>query len=133
MIQDNANNLIKLEIVTPDRIFFSKEVYLVNLPGADGQFGVLSGHENLFSRLRAGLVIILNQNNQVTNQIFINGGFAKINRNSLSVLVEDANYLSEFKIKETEDKLVGIKNSSVDKDSDEIKNLVTLLDILKKQ
>jgi F-type H+-transporting ATPase subunit epsilon len=45
---------ILLEIVTPDKLFLSKEVDEVICPGADGDFGVLPGHCQFLSALRVG-------------------------------------------------------------------------------
>ena len=45
---------IQLEIVTPDRALVRDEVDEVQLPGAEGYFGVLPGHTPLLASLSVG-------------------------------------------------------------------------------
>ncbi|RMF72936.1 MAG: F0F1 ATP synthase subunit epsilon, partial [Acidobacteria bacterium] len=46
---------IHLEVVTPERRVFERDVDEVILPGALGMFGVLPGHAPLLSELQAGV------------------------------------------------------------------------------
>ena len=79
---------IQLEIVTPERLFFSGEVDEVNVPGAEGYLGVLPGHAPLLSELRIG-VITYRQGNQKSH-LFCNWGFAEVLPDRVSVLAEVA-------------------------------------------
>src|SRR4030095_9771081 len=45
---------LTLEIVTPDRALVTEQVDEVELPGADGYFGVLPGHTPLLASLHVG-------------------------------------------------------------------------------
>lgn len=45
---------LTLEIVTPDRALVTEQVDEVELPGADGYFGVLPGHTPLLASLKVG-------------------------------------------------------------------------------
>ena len=79
---------IQLEIVTPERLFFSGEVDEVNVPGAEGYLGVLPGHAPLLSELRIG-VITYRQGNQKSH-LFCSWGFAEVLPDRVSVLAEVA-------------------------------------------
>ena len=79
---------IQLEIVTPERLFFSGEVDEVNVPGAEGYLGVLPGHAPLLSELRIG-VITYRQENQKSH-LFCSWGFAEVLPDRVSVLAEVA-------------------------------------------
>ena len=79
---------IELEIVTPERLFFSGEVDEVNVPGAEGYLGILPGHAPLLSELRIG-VISYRQGSQ-ESQLFCSWGFAEVLPDRVSVLVEVA-------------------------------------------
>ena len=46
------------ELVSPDKISFSGEVDQVDVPGAEGDFGVLAGHAPLISLIRPGMLKI---------------------------------------------------------------------------
>ena len=79
---------IELEIVTPEKLFFSGEVDEVNVPGAEGYLGILPGHAPLLSELQIG-VISYRQGSQETH-LFCSWGFAEVLPDRVSVLVEVA-------------------------------------------
>ncbi|MDF2839168.1 MAG: synthase subunit epsilon [Evtepia sp.] len=49
-------NTFSLEILTPDRQFFSGEVECLILPILDGEFGVLAGHEPVVTIVEPGIL-----------------------------------------------------------------------------
>jgi len=49
-----AQNLIDLEVVTPDGVAYEGPAALVIVPGAEGQFGVMAGHEPIVALLVIG-------------------------------------------------------------------------------
>ena len=79
-------NKIELEIVTPERLYFSGEVDEVNVPGAEGYLGILPGHAPLLSELRIG-VISYRQGSQESH-LFCSWGFAEVLPDRVSVLAE---------------------------------------------
>jgi F-type H+-transporting ATPase subunit epsilon len=79
---------LKLEIITPTAKVFEGDVDSVQLPGAEGEMGVLPGHEALVSELSAGELHIV-QNGQ-TQVLAIGEGFAEITGTSVGVLTDGA-------------------------------------------
>ncbi|MEY2829834.1 MAG: hypothetical protein RIQ33_1692 [Bacteroidota bacterium] len=75
-----------LEILTPEKKFFSGEVESVLFPGTDGKFEILKGHAPLISSLKNGEIRI-RQNSKDTT-ITINGGFVEILNDKINVMVE---------------------------------------------
>ncbi|MCD4782474.1 MAG: F0F1 ATP synthase subunit epsilon [Candidatus Eremiobacteraeota bacterium] len=51
---ENLHNILKLEIATPDGLFFKGFVKQVEIPGAEGRFTILPGHASLISVLQPG-------------------------------------------------------------------------------
>src|SRR3712207_8153802 len=45
---------LRFELVTPERLVRSDEVYMVVVPGTEGDFGVLEGHAPVMSTIRNG-------------------------------------------------------------------------------
>lgn len=86
-------NTIHLEIVTPEGLIFSNDAKMVVLPGADGEFGVLPGHASLVSLLQVGVVDIENLDG-THDAVAIDWGYAKINEDKISILVDGAVYVS---------------------------------------
>ena len=76
------------ELVSPSRLVFSGEVEQVDVPGAEGDFGVLPGHAPFISMLRPGILTIRNGND--AKRYFVRGGFAEVNPDGLTVLAETA-------------------------------------------
>jgi F-type H+-transporting ATPase subunit epsilon len=81
---------ILLEIVTPARLMMSQPVHMVVLPGDSGCFGVLPRHVPLLSSLRPGTIEIYSEAMKVTEQIFVESGFADVTPQRVTVLAEEA-------------------------------------------
>lgn len=80
---------LQLSIVTPNGEICSKQAKSVVLPGKDGEFGVLPNHSALVSTLGIGVIEVTNLDATV-DAIAINWGYAKVNENSVDVLVDGA-------------------------------------------
>lgn len=80
---------LHFELVTPERPYRSSDVYMVVVPGTEGDFGVLEGHSPMMSTLRsdAALEIYATQG-AAPERLSITGGFAEVNENGLTVLAE---------------------------------------------
>jgi F-type H+-transporting ATPase subunit epsilon len=76
------------ELVSPTRLVFSGEAEQVDVPGAEGDFGVLPGHAPFISALRPGVLSI--RNGADLKRSFVRGGFAEVNPEGLTVLAETA-------------------------------------------
>lgn len=77
-----------LEIVTPERMAFTGEVEEVTIPGTEGEFGVLKGHETLLSSVEIGeLSFTVGSKRQY---FAVNSGYTEVTANKVTVLVETA-------------------------------------------
>lgn len=76
------------ELVSPERLLMSEQVEQVDVPGSEGEFGVLAHHAPFISTLRPGLMRIRVEGR--ISQIFVRGGLAEVRANSLTVLAEQA-------------------------------------------
>ena len=85
----------KFELVSPERILASEEVYMVVVPGGDGDFGVLADHSPLVSTIRPGVVTVTMPTGEV-KKIFVSGGFADVDGKICSVLAEEAVNVNEI-------------------------------------
>ncbi len=79
---------LHFELVTPEKLVRSEEVYMVQVPGSEGEFGVLEGHAPLMSTMRNGAVSIFKAENSEAEIIEIEGGFAEVNEKGLTILAE---------------------------------------------
>jgi len=74
--------------VSPDSVLFSGDVDQVDLPGAEGDMGILAGHAPLVTALRPGIVTVYREGRQ--EPIVVVGGFAEVGPSGLTVLADRA-------------------------------------------
>ena len=79
--------MLRLKIVTPERIEFDGEVECVLVPGTQGQFEILKDHAPIISTLDKGLVEYGLPKGQKV-QLEILGGFVEVQQNVVSLCVE---------------------------------------------
>ena len=84
------------ELVSPSRLVFSGEVEQVDVPGAEGDLGVLPDHAQFVSALRPGILTIRNGND--VKRFFVRDGFAEVNSEGLTVLAETAVPVEELQV-----------------------------------
>ena len=99
---------LHLEFVSPERVLFSGDVDQVDLPGTEGDMGILAGHAPLVTTLRPGIVTIFNGNDRVP--VVVIGGLAEVGPAGLTVLADKAVARQDFdmallasEIKDTEE------------------------------
>ncbi len=85
---------LHFSLVSPARELFSGEVDHVIAPGAEGEFGVLPNHAPFMSTLRRGRVRIID--GDVSHRFFVEGGFADVTPEGLTILAEEAIRLEDL-------------------------------------
>lgn len=79
---------MKLEIITPEQIYFSGDVTSVTLPGTSGLFTVWENHAPLISSLAKGKISFVDVKDKQETELTVDGGFAEISNNVVTVCVE---------------------------------------------
>jgi F-type H+-transporting ATPase subunit epsilon len=85
----------QFELVSPERLLISRPVEMVVVPGTEGDMGVLPDHAPLIATVRPGVIAVF-ENGQVTERIFVGGGFAEITGERCTVLAEVALPVAEL-------------------------------------
>lgn len=80
---------IDFELVSPERILLSVQAEMVVVPGSEGDFGVMPGHQPMISTLRPGAIEVY-AGDKVQERIYVAGGFAEVSNDRLTVLAEEA-------------------------------------------
>jgi F-type H+-transporting ATPase subunit epsilon len=83
-----------LEIVTPERLAYSGEVDSVQLPGSEGELGVLPHHAPLVSTLGVGELRIRKGTSEESFAII--GGFLQVRPDKVVVMAETADLAAEI-------------------------------------
>jgi len=76
------------ELVSPQKLLFSGDVDQVDVPGIEGDFGVLAEHAPMVTTLRPGILTVHGAGGQ--QKIVVLGGFAEVSADGLTVLAEVA-------------------------------------------
>ena len=81
--------LIHLEVVTPERKVFEADVERVEVPGLDGELGILPGHTELVSLLKPAGLLTYHIGNE-TGEMAISDGFVEVSAGRVTVLANKA-------------------------------------------
>jgi F-type H+-transporting ATPase subunit epsilon len=79
---------LHFELVTPARLVRSEDVYMVVVPGTEGEEGVLEGHAPYMTTVKDGPLKIYRTENGTPEEIMVQGGFAEVSAAGLTVLAE---------------------------------------------
>ena len=82
------------DLVSPEKLLFSGEVSQVDVPGAEGDFGVLAGHAPLVATIRPGIMTIFEGSRTI--RAVVSGGFAEVSEKGLTVLADMAVPVEDF-------------------------------------
>jgi F-type H+-transporting ATPase subunit epsilon len=86
---------VQFELVSPEKLLLSEAVDMVVVPGTEGNFGVLAGHSLLISTVRPGVIDVY-EGNDISERIFVSGGFAEVTAERCTVLADEAVPLSSL-------------------------------------
>ena len=92
---------IQLEIVTPERQVFSDTVDSVQVPGSEGELGVLPHHAPLVSTLGVGELRF--RKDGAEESFAIVGGFLQVRPDKVVVLAETADMASEIDLEKAQE------------------------------
>ncbi len=120
------------DLVAPDKLLFSGEVDQVDLPGIEGDFGVLAEHAPMIVLLRPGIISVIVGGQ--AERIVIFGGFAEISPQGLTVLADNASSAQDLdptllaqRVAETEDKITKTEPGSAhDREVERLDHLKTI-------
>jgi len=82
---------LHFELVTPEKLVLSEDVYMVVVPGTEGEFGAMAGHAPVMTTLKDDAeVVVYRTAGAQPERIRVSGGFAEVGDNGLTVLAESA-------------------------------------------
>ena len=109
--------IMNIRVLTPDRVICSTTADEIVLPGLTGQIGVLDGHASLITALDTGLLRVKLDNKWTP--IILCGGLAEIDRDRITVLVNDVEELVTLELSEVTTKLetatLAVENAETNK------------------
>ena len=91
---EKEEKLLELDVVTPERVMVTEHVEQVNVPGIEGDLGILLGHTALLTTLRPGSLSYKKGEDIIS--MVVTGGYLEVSDNRVIVLADDADFLDEI-------------------------------------
>ena len=109
---------VTMDLVSPEKLLLSDAYEMVVVPGTEGDFAVMAGHTAVTSSLRPGVISIY-EGDVEKDRIFVNGGFAQIAEDKLTVLAEEAIHVADLDRTDLEQRIQDASEDIEDAKDDE--------------
>src|SRR5271169_1652655 len=106
------------DLVSPEKLAFSGEVDQVDIPGAEGDFGVLAGHAPVVAAVRPGILTVTTGGTK--EKIIVLGGLAEVSEKGLTVLADVATAVEDLDRARFADTITGMQEKLAEKDGSEL-------------
>ena len=117
------------DLVSPEKLAFSGEVDQVDIPGVEGDFGVLAGHAPVVAAIRPGILVITSGGTH--QKIIVLGGLAEVSDKGLTVLADTATSIKELDRQAFADQISGMEAKLAEKEGSELDRAIERLDHFK--
>ena len=117
------------DLVSPEKLTFSGEVDQVDIPGLEGDFGVLAGHAPVVAAIRPGILTITAGGTR--EKIIVLGGLAEVSEKGLTVLADVATSMDEIDKAAFADKIEAMQAKLAEKEGSELDRAIERLDHFK--
>jgi F-type H+-transporting ATPase subunit epsilon len=117
------------DLVSPEKLAFSGEVDQVDVPGVEGDFGVLAGHAPVVAVIRPGILTVTTGGTQ--QKIIVLGGLAEVSDKGLTVLADVATSMADLDKTAFAEQISGMEAKLTEKDGSALDRAVERLDHFK--
>jgi F-type H+-transporting ATPase subunit epsilon len=117
------------DLVSPEKLAFSGQVDQVDVPGIEGDFGVLAGHAPVVAVIRPGILTVRSGSTQ--EKIIVLGGLAEVSDKGLTVLADVATSMQDVDRAAFADKIAGMEEKLAEKAGSELDRAIERLDHFK--
>jgi F-type H+-transporting ATPase subunit epsilon len=117
------------DLVSPEKLAFSGEVDQVDVPGVEGDFGVLAGHAPVVAVIRPGILTVTSDGTH--QKIIVLGGLAEVSEKGLTVLADVATSMQDLDRDKFADKIADMEAKLAEKEGSELDRAIERLDHFK--
>jgi F-type H+-transporting ATPase subunit epsilon len=117
------------DLVSPEKLAFSGEVDQVDIPGAEGDFGVLAGHAPVVAVVRPGILTVTAGGTR--QKIIVLGGLAEVSDKGLTLLADTATSIEELDRQAFSSQIAEMEAKLSEKDGSELDHAIERLDHFK--
>src|SRR6202161_2071632 len=123
--ESNPMATFHFDLVSPETLAFSGEVDQVDVPGVEGDFGVLAGHAPIVAAIRPGILTVMSGGTQ--QKIIVLGGLAEVSEKGLTVLADVATSLAELDRPKFADTITEMEGKLAEKEGSELDRAIERL------
>src|SRR5882757_4500292 len=117
------------DLVSPEKLAFAGEVDQVDVPGVEGDFGVLAGHAPVVAAVRPGILTIISGG--TPQKIIVLGGLAEVSDNRLTVLADVATSMQDLDRAQFAESIAEMEEKLAEKQGSELDHAIERLDHFK--
>jgi F-type H+-transporting ATPase subunit epsilon len=117
------------DLVSPEKLAFSGEVDQVDIPGAEGDFGVLAGHAPVVAAVRPGILTVTAGGTK--QKIIVLGGLAEVSDKGLTLLADTATSIEELDRQAFASQIAEMEAKLAEKEGSELDRAIARLDHFK--
>jgi F-type H+-transporting ATPase subunit epsilon len=117
------------DLVSPEKLAFSGEVDQVDVPGVEGDFGVLAGHAPVVAAVRPGILTM--SSGGTKQKIIVLGGIAEVSDKGLTVLADVATSIQDLDQTKFAEQIAGMEAKLAEKEGSELDRAIERLDHFK--
>ena len=117
------------DLVSPEKLAFSGEVVQVDVPGIEGDFGVLAGHAPVVAAIRPGILTVTAGGTQ--QKIIVLGGLAEVSEKGLTVLADVATSIEDLDRAQLAEIIAEMEAKLAEKDGEGLDREIARLDHFK--
>jgi F-type H+-transporting ATPase subunit epsilon len=117
------------DLVSPEKLAFSGEVDQVDVPGVEGDFGVLAGHAPVVASIRPGILTVTRGGTH--QKIIVLGGLAEVSDQGLTVLADVATSVEDLDRSAFADTISEMQSKLAEKEGSELDRAIERLDHFK--
>lgn len=117
------------DLVSPEKMAFTGEVDQVDVPGVEGDFGVLAGHAPVVAAVRPGILTVMSGGSK--QKMIVLGGIAEVSDKGLTVLAEVATAIDELDRTKFSETIADMEAKLAEKEGSELDRAIERLDHFK--
>ena len=116
----------QFDLVSPEKLAYSGEVDQVDIPGVEGDFGVLAGHAPVVAAIRPGILTIIAGGTQ--QKVIVLGGLAEMSDKGLTVLADVATSTADLDRAQFAETIAEMEAKIAEKEGSELDRAIERLD-----
>jgi F-type H+-transporting ATPase subunit epsilon len=117
------------DLVSPEKLAFSGEVDQVDVPGVEGDFGVLAGHAPVVAAVRPGILTVTIGGQH--HKVIVLGGIAEVSESGLTLLADVATSIQDLDRAQFADTIAQMEEKLAEKEGSELDRAIERLDHFK--